>query len=69
MAKISRNRLKRIVDIQDITLKYKKQGVTQKFIFENYIYPVYFITEVTYYRYLGTNAKLLLRKLEKEDTK
>jgi len=71
MAYNRKNVLNRIIDIQTITLQHTSQGVTQKFVYENYIKPVYHISRATYYQYLGTNAKRDLKQLfeiEKQQT-
>lgn len=60
------NLLKRVVDIQNITLEHKKRGATQKWIFENLIAPRYHISRTTYYSYLGSEAKKILRELEQK---
>lgn len=56
------NRLRRIIEIQNITLKYTQQGVSQEYIYRNIIYPRFFISRQTYYRYLGEPAKRTLGK-------
>lgn len=66
MAYTKINVLKKIVDIQNLTLEYKKKGVTQKWLYENIIYPTYRISRTTFYTYLSTPAKMLLKKLEEE---
>lgn len=58
------NLLRRIVDIQNITLEHKKRGATQKWIYENLIVPHYHISRSTYYNYLSSAAKKLLKELE-----
>jgi hypothetical protein len=60
-----RNLLQRIIDIQEIVLKYKSIGITQLRIYEDYIFPVYKISFRTYNEYLAINAKLELKVLEK----
>lgn len=60
------NRLKKIVDIQNITLEHQKRGVTQKWIFENIIGPTYHISKTTYYNYLASQAKKQLRELDEK---
>ena len=52
-----------IMAIQDITLEYKGKGCTQEWIYHNIIYPRFYISKTTYYRYLGINAKRLSKKL------
>lgn len=53
--------LNRIVEIQNITIKYSGIGVTQERIFKDHIKSQYGISRRTYYRYLETNAKKLLK--------
>lgn len=67
MAYTKKNVLMKIVDIQNITLEYQQKGVSQKWIYENVIYPNYRISRTTYYAYLNTPAKRLLRELEKNE--
>jgi hypothetical protein len=55
------NLLRRIIEIQDITLEHKARGATQEWIYKNIIYPRYFISRPTYYRYLSINAKKMLK--------
>ncbi|MBE9487983.1 MAG: hypothetical protein IMY73_02265 [Bacteroidetes bacterium] len=57
------NFYRKVIDIQDIVLKNSKRGVTQKWIYENIVYPQYRISRATYYNYLGINAKAKLRKV------
>lgn len=59
-----KNRLHRIVDVQNITLEHTRQyGSTQEWIYNNLIYPKYRISRTTYYIYLTTNAKAELTKI------
>lgn len=62
-----RNILKRIIEVQNITLEYTKRGVTQKWVYENIIFPRFYLSPATYYNYLAVNAKAELRKLEEAD--
>lgn len=62
-----RNLLKKIIEIQNITLEFKKMGVTQKRIFTDHIEKRYHISRSTYYDYLSTSAKLQLKKIEKQE--
>jgi len=63
MAFNKRNYLLRIIDIQNVTLEYKKKGVKQKWIFENLIEPNYHISLSTYNSYLSVNAKRMIKEL------
>jgi len=70
MAYTRANLLRRIIRIQDITLEHTRKGVTQEWVYQNLIKPIYFIDKRTFYRYLATNAKAELKKmLENEKTK
>jgi len=64
MAYNKNNRLRRIAEIQDITLDYKSKGCTQEWIYLKVIFPTYQISRSTFYLYLRTAAKLKLRKAE-----
>jgi len=52
-----RNLLLKIIDVQTIVLEHQRKGITQKWIYENVIYPKYLISRHTFYNWLGTNAK------------
>jgi hypothetical protein len=71
MAYSRNNFLNRIIEIQKITMEYKDKGSTQTWIYQNLIYPNYFISMRTFNSYLGTNAKKELAKSErvKNETK
>jgi len=51
------NRLRRIIEIQNITLEHTQKGITQEWVYKNIIYPRFFISRATYYRYLAEPAK------------
>lgn len=61
MAFNNKNTLIRMVEIQDIVLAAKKHGVSQKYVYENEIYPRYHISYSTFNRYLGYPAKQELK--------
>lgn len=62
-----RNQLEKILEIQRITLKYTQQGITQRYIYENYIYPTFRISRSTFYSYLSVPASRELKRLKKEE--
>lgn len=66
MAYNRRNILKRIIEIQNLTLEHTSRGVTQVWVFEHIIQPRFFISVSTYYNYLNINAKKLLNEAEKK---
>ena len=67
MAYNKKNKYKRIIEIQNITLQYQSQGVTKEFIYKHYIYPKFFISRDCFYEYLAINAKRDLKKLEEAE--
>jgi hypothetical protein len=54
--------LKKIVEVQEITLREKRRGASQQWVYEHLIKDQYFISYSTYNRYLSRNAKAELRK-------
>lgn len=68
MAYNRKNKLTLILTIQKLTLEHTNRGVTQEYIYNKLVYPAYFISRGTYYRYLGHNAKQELRKIGMEPT-
>lgn len=66
MAYNRRNILKRIVEIQNLTLEHTSRGVTQVWVFEHIIQPRFFIGVRTYYNYLNINAKRIIADSEKQ---
>lgn len=61
-----RNFLLRVKDIQDIYLHHHERGCTDKFIYQNHIYPTYKIGRTTFYNYLATPAVKELKELEEK---
>jgi hypothetical protein len=49
--------LQRVLRVQEITLEYKKLGFSQKWIYDNHIFPLYQISKSTFDSYLGINAR------------
>ena len=66
MAYNKKNFLKKVVEIQDITLDHSRRGATQAWIYANVIEPRYHISLSAYYKYLARNVKKELRILEAE---
>lgn len=64
-----RNILRRIIEIQNITLEHTKRGVSQKWVYEKIIFPRFYLSPATYYNYLDTNARAELKKLDEADAK
>lgn len=58
------NKLRRVLMVQDVYRKYSEEGVTDIFIYENYIKDVFLISKRTFYTYLATPAKRELQRLE-----
>jgi hypothetical protein len=63
------NFLKRVVEIQDIVLRYKAQGVSQVTIYQRYIREVYHISYSCFNNYLTIPAKGELKKLQMRNAK
>ena len=63
-----RNILKRIIEVQNITLEHTKRGSTQEWVYENIIYPRFLISIATYNNYLAVNAKAELKKMDEAET-
>ena len=63
-----RNKLERICEIQRITLEHTRRGVTQKWVYDNVIYPRFYISLSTFYEYLATPARRELARLLDAET-
>ena len=61
-----KNLLIKMIKVQDITLEHTARGVPQEWVYNNVIKPNFFISRMTYYKYLRCNAKAELKKLEGE---
>lgn len=60
-------RLRKIIEIQNIVLRETDNGRSQKWIYENIIRDTYFIEKSTFDKYMTINAKALLRELENQN--
>ena len=69
MAYNSKNKLKRIIDIQEIAKKWQKIGLSNTKIFEYHVHPIYKISKRTFDEYLGVPAVRDLKKIEAEEAK
>ncbi len=58
------NHLKKIIEVQTITLDYKSRGINQEWIYINVIAPRFYISRGTFYNYLAINAKKELKGLQ-----
>jgi len=67
MAYNKRNYLQKIIDIQNVYLEHKANGVTGEYIYQRYISNVYRISRGTFYRYLGINAKRKIKEIDNEN--
>ena len=59
-----RNKLLRIIQVQDEYMKYANSGRTTRYIYRTYIYPKFLISNCTFYNYLATPAKRDLQRLD-----
>lgn len=66
MAYNKTNRLRRIVQIQDLVLEHKRRGVTQLWVYENIVWPQYRISISCFKEYLSINAKRELQRLKEQ---
>ena len=57
---------RRVIAVQELVLLYKKQGVSQKYIYQVYIESQYQISYSTYNSWLAIPAKRNLRRLEEK---
>jgi hypothetical protein len=57
--------LKRLTEVISIYDEYASQGVTNAYIYKNYIYPKYGIAERTFYSYLKNSGRIDEMKLLK----
>jgi hypothetical protein len=58
------NHLKKVVEVQNITLKHTGRGISQVWVYNNVIYPRFFISLRTFFRWLEEPAKRELAELE-----
>jgi len=67
MAYNKENLLTRVAEIRKIVLENQKKGSTQKWIYDNIVYPRYHISYATFYAYMGmSNVETELKKLQAE---
>lgn len=67
MAYNRRTFLKKVIEVQNITLEHTKRGATQRWVYNNLIADRFYICESTYNRYLSLPAKSLLKKSDEKD--
>lgn len=67
MAYNPKNRLERIIDIQNIVKKWQAVGLTNTKIFERHVYPVYRISKRTFDEYLGIPAERDLKRIKEAE--
>ncbi len=67
MAYNRKNLLNRVIAIQNLVLEGQKKGITQKWIYENVVYPQFLISYSTFNNFLAMPAKNELDKLVKKE--
>lgn len=67
MAYNRRNFLEKVIEVQDVTLYYRKRGVTFIYIYETYIKESYRISYSTYSNWLGIPAKAELKQFKNKE--
>ncbi len=55
---------KRVIEVNEIYDEYAKTGLSNREIWRRYIYPIYGISEKTFYNYINAaaNPKVIARK-------
>lgn len=59
-----RNLLVKVEKVQEIYYTHKEEGISNRFIWRKYVEPVFFISERTFYEWLGINVKLRRKQME-----
>lgn len=68
MAYTKRYFLERVKAVNEIYLEYHNKGVTNEYIYENYIKTQFYISKTTFYNYLTIPYNALLKQLDRADT-
>lgn len=66
MAYNRKNFLITVLEVQEVYLKAKKTGATNKWIYENLIYPNWRISARTFSNYLGINARKEIKEFDND---
>lgn len=69
MPKITPLHLKKIIEVQEITLEQSRRGVSQAWTYRNLIRDRFYISKSTYNKYLARNAKKELTELQQKNNK
>lgn len=64
MAYTKKHFLKRVKSVNEIYKQYHKEGVTNEFIYRNYIEDQFCISIATFYNYLAIPYEKLLKEIE-----
>jgi hypothetical protein len=59
--------LERIIEIQNIVLEYGNKGYSQIWTFRHVIKPRFMMSEATFKKYMGRNAKRELKELNENE--
>ncbi|ASZ11081.1 hypothetical protein CK934_08965 [Chitinophaga sp. MD30] len=57
MAYTDKNKQRIIAEVRKLFYEHKRDGVSTKYVFDNFIYPRFFITMPTFYRYMSPNRE------------
>jgi hypothetical protein len=60
------NFLLKVKAVSEVYLQYKEHGVSNEFVFENYIQKQFFISRTTFFSYLTIPYKKELEELQKK---
>lgn len=61
-----KNMLLRVQAVQELYKEHQANGATNEWIFNNVVYPRFFISRTTFYKYLSIPATRELKRLENE---
>jgi hypothetical protein len=67
MAYTKKNKLMRILDVQEYFKKHYHQGMVIEYVYDKHIYPTFKISRTTFYKWLKIDAKNQLKELENEN--
>lgn len=61
------NYLQKVVAVNEIFIKYAAKGLSNEYIYNNYIKSVFFISRTTFYNYLSIPYKKELKQIETQN--
>ena len=61
------NYLQKVAAVNEIFIKYAAKGLSNEYIYNNYIKNVFFISRTTFYNYLSIPYKKELKQIETQN--